>query len=440
MDIRKQIGGDEAASIQVKNTNEGHLRSLSTSAVLVPRTAEQEPVVSVILPTLNEEEGIGECIQRIIATLNELDITGEIIVSDSSTDQTPVVAAEMGAFVVTPDQVGYGYAYRYAFEYARGEYVVMGDADMTYDFEELPKLLELVTRGEADMVMGSRLQGTILPGSMPALHRYIGNPLLTMLLNLFYGVGVNDAHSGFRVFRREVLDTLSLKTDGMEFASEMVMAAGANDLRIAEVPITYHKRLGEATLSSFPDGWRHVKFIMTNAPGKLFSVPAFGLMLAGIFAMVASVLGPVVGVSRFGTATLLVGSLLTIAGFQIGSLAAFSSIVSQPVRPSKGLVTSWIKRDFHLESALATGGLLIAMGGMYVAYAVTEWVVNGAVQRQLIAFDVFAVTAIVIGLFTVFNSLFIELSNQSRTSGSGSIVQKEPRTEDELLENEGYVA
>ena len=439
MDLRSKTVGGEASSTQVKNTNDAS-HSLSTSSVLVPRNSNQKPVVSVVLPTLNEEQGIEECIQRAITAIKELGITGEIIVSDSSTDQTPRIAAEMGAFVVSPDQAGYGYAYRYAFEYARGEYIVMGDADMTYDFEELPDLFELIARDEADMVLGSRLQGTILPGSMPALHRYIGNPVLTRLLNLFYGVGVSDAHSGFRVFHKEVLETLSLETDGMEFASEMVMAAGANNLRIAEVPITYHERRGEATLSSFRDGWRHAKFMMTNAPGKLFSIPAFGLFITGVLTMMASVFGPVVGVNRFGTVTVLAGSLSTIVGFQIGSLAAFSSIVSQPVRPSGGPITKWIERYFHLESALVAGGSLFAVGGMYVAYAATEWITNGAAQRHIIVYDVLAFTAITTGLFMIFNSLFMELSNQSRTSDSVSTARTGTRSEDDSTDKKESIA
>lgn len=403
---------------------------------LVSRDDERQPTVSVILPTLNEEKGVGECIAGIKHALFELEITGEIIVSDSSTDRTPEIAREMGAFVVTPDQSGYGYAYRYAFEYVRGEYIVIGDADTTYDFEELPNLLEIVARGDADVVMGSRLTGTILPGSMPALHKYVGNPLLTKFLNLFYGAGVSDAHSGFRVFHKEVIDTLSLQTNGMEFASEMVMAAGANDLRIAEVPITYHERRGEATLSSFRDGWRHVKFMAMNAPGLLFSAPAFGLFSAGILTMVASLFGLTLGGVVFGSHTVIAGSLLTVVGSQIGGLAVFSSVASNPVRPQRDPVTSWLKRRFRLEYGLGIGLALIALGGGYTAVLVGGWIASGYVQRPPITADMLAFTTLVLGAETFFSSFFLGLLDQPRST----VTPAETTVDGDETERGGYSA
>nr|WP_276411620.1 glycosyltransferase family 2 protein [Halomicroarcula sp. XH51] len=221
------------------------------SGYLVTPQSDAEPEMSVVMPTLNEEEGIVECVRRIRTAIEALEIYTEIVVSDSSTDRTPTIARSLGARVVTPDQYGYGYAYRYAFDRTRGEYIVMGDADTTYDFESIPRLLEPVRNGDADICMGSRLKGTIEKGSMPTLHKHIGNPLLTKFLNSFYGAGVSDAHSGFRVFSREALETLDLRSNGMEFASEMIMEAGAKGLEIAEVPIVYHEREGEETLESF---------------------------------------------------------------------------------------------------------------------------------------------------------------------------------------------
>lgn len=381
-------------------------------AMLLPRDDERRPVVSVVMPTLNEEDGIRECIGRIKDALAELGVTGEIIVSDSSTDRTAAIASELGAFVVSPDEPGYGYAYRYAFEYVRGEFIVIGDADTTYDFTELPDLFEIVAEGEADVVMGSRLEGEILPGSMPALHKYIGNPLLTKFLNVFYGAGVSDAHSGFRVFHREVLDTLSLRTSGMEFASEMVMAAGANDLQIAEVPITYHERTGEATLSSFRDGWRHVKFMLLNAPGFLFSVPALMLFFAGIAAIFASLLGGSVGGITFGAHTAIAGSLLAIVGYGAGGLAVFSSIAAEPVRPQHDPITGLLKRRFRLEYGVTAGLLLVALGSGYTLTLVGEWVASGYADRPLVASDMLAFTAVVIGAQTVFDSFFLGMLHE----------------------------
>lgn len=241
-------------------------QSVSPEELLVGRESETTPILSIILPTLNEETGISICLDWIKTVVAELQVTTEIIVSDSSTDRTPEIAREQGAIVVKPDQNGYGYAYRYAFHYVRGQYVVIGDADTTYDFRELPRLLDQMMETGADIVLGSRLNGDIEPGAMPRLHQHIGNPLLTKLLNIFYSVGISDAHSGFRVIRREALEILELETGGMEFASEMIIEAAAKGLQIEEVPITYRKREGEATLQSFQDGWRHVRFMLKKAP------------------------------------------------------------------------------------------------------------------------------------------------------------------------------
>ncbi|MFB6197182.1 MAG: glycosyltransferase family 2 protein, partial [Halobacteriaceae archaeon] len=178
---------------------------LSGSELLVTPDDDQAPVVSVVMPTMNEERGIGACIQSVKNALEELQVYGEVVVSDSSSDQTPEIARSEGARVITPDQGGYGYAYQYAFEHVRGQYVVMGDADTTYDFREIPRLLSCITDGDADIVMGDRLGGNIKDGAMPALHQYVGNPALTWFLNLFYDASVSDAHSGLRVFRKDVL-------------------------------------------------------------------------------------------------------------------------------------------------------------------------------------------------------------------------------------------
>ncbi|WP_266082180.1 glycosyltransferase family 2 protein [Haladaptatus caseinilyticus] len=225
----------------------------------------ETPSLSVVLPTRNEEEGISECLDRIHHVMDATDMEIEIIVSDSSTDHTPDIAQEYGAIVISPPSMGYGNAYKYAFERVHGDFVVIGDADMSYDFEELPKLLTPLMEDEADLVLGSRFKGRIEPGAMPALHQYVGNPFLTAMLNRLFDANVTDAHSGFRAVRRDVLVQLELESDGMEFASEMIMKAVSDGFRIREVPITYHKRVGEATLESFSDGWRHLKYMILNS-------------------------------------------------------------------------------------------------------------------------------------------------------------------------------
>jgi len=239
--------------------------------------------VSVVIPTLNEADTIGICISKIREVFKQHGIDGEIIVADNSDDETPRIARSLGAKVVTPDKMGYGYAYLYGFKHARGKYIVLGDGDDTYDFLEMPRLLEPLMKGEADLVIGSRFKGRIEKGAMPWLHRWVGNPVLTGLLNLFFNAGVSDAHCGFRAIKREALEKMRLNAHGMEFASEMIIEAVRLGLRIVEVPVSYRaRRGGRSKLSSFSDGWRHLKFMLLHAPKWLFIYPGSLLLVAGV--------------------------------------------------------------------------------------------------------------------------------------------------------------
>jgi glycosyltransferase involved in cell wall biosynthesis len=378
---------------------------------LIPRGSDVDPLISFVIPTMNEEAGIAKCIDWAKEALRELGIPGEIVVSDSSDpdDRTPDIAAEAGAHVVTPDRTGYGYAYQYGFKRARGEYIVIGDADTTYDFRDLPRLLDKLQAADADMVMGSRLEGEIKPGAMPSLHQYVGNPLLTAFLNTFYDAGVSDAHSGFRVIRRDALDALDLQSDGMEFASEMIMQAAEEDLDIAEVPIVYHEREGEATLDSFRDGWRHVRFMLLNAPGYLFTGPALGLGLVGVVLMALSLFNrPIAGV-YFGSHTMIAGSLAVIIGYQSASLGLFSAIAAEPIRSPRDPVTGFIMDRFQLEHGATLGVGLVAAGALYVAFLVVRWVQSGFTLLPIIPVNLLGFTAIVLGVQTVLYSFFFSL-------------------------------
>ncbi|UPV98945.1 glycosyltransferase family 2 protein [Halorussus gelatinilyticus] len=384
-------------------------RPAPADGLLVGEESDVKPALSVVMPTLNEEEGIAECIERITNGIEAFGITTEILISDSSTDRTPEIAREMGARVVEPDKGGYGYAYRYAFKRTRGDYIAIGDADTTYDFEDLPRLLEPVVHGDADMVMGSRLEGEIKPGAMPKLHQYVGNPLLTKFLNVFYGAGVSDAHSGFRVMSKEALETLDCTTTGMEFASEMIMEAGAKDLTIEEVPITYHEREGEATLESFRDGWRHVRFMLENAPGYLFSVPAVLTLALGLLTMGLSLTGVEVSGVTFGSYTMIAGSLFTIASYQLGSLAIFSAVAGNPIRKPQDPITEWVLENFKLEHGATLGVVIFAAGTLHTGYLAYTWVTSGFTQLPVIATNLVAFTALVLGLQTIFYSFFLSI-------------------------------
>ncbi|EMA11850.1 glycosyltransferase family 2 protein [Haloarcula marismortui] len=399
-------------TIQANQANQADQQGIAAKTAdefLVTPESEVTPVLSVVMPTLNEEKGIVECIDWIKTAISELRVPTEIIVSDSSTDATPELARERGATVVTPDEPGYGYAYRYAFGKARGEYIAMGDADTTYDFKMIPQLLEPVQNGDADICMGSRLEGEIRDGSMPPLHKYVGNPLLTRFLNTFYGAGVSDAHSGFRVFTKDALETLELETTGMEFASEMIMEAGANDLTIEEVPIIYHEREGEETLDSFSDGWRHVRFMLVNAPDYLFSYPALLLVYVGAVLMSLSIAQLSIGGVNFGIQTMVGGSLLAIVGYQVWTLALFSSIAANPINKPDGVLVGMIREQFQLEHGASIGILAAAVGILYLGGVFGQWLFAGEAALPSATATLLASTVVVLGLQTVFGSFFMSM-------------------------------
>src|SRR5580704_9054222 len=236
-------------------------------------------LVSVVIPCLNEAQNIEQCVTAALAALARVDGAGEVVVADNgSEDGSAELAARAGARVVHEQRRGYGSAYLAGFAASRGRYIVMVDADLTYDFDEIPRFVAELDAG-AEMVIGDRMDN-IQPGAMPWLHRYVGNPLLTGLLNLLFSTGIKDAHCGMRAVRRDVLGRLDLRTTGMEFASEMVIRASKEGLRIAEFPIEYHPRGGESKLSSFRDGWRHLRFLLVHSPTHLFILP--GALMAGI--------------------------------------------------------------------------------------------------------------------------------------------------------------
>src|SRR5947209_14986857 len=228
--------------------------------------------VSVVIPCLNEAQNIEECVSRASAVLSANRLSGEIIVSDNdSEDDSARLAAAAGAIVVHEPERGYGNAYMTGFAAARGQYIVMADADLTYDFGEIPRFVAELENG-ADMVIGNRMKN-IQPGAMPWLHRYIGNPLLSGFLNLLFRTGVDDAHCGMRALRRDVLPQLDLRTTGMEFASEMVIRAAKERLVLTQFPIEYHPRGGDSKLSSFRDGCRTMRFLPIIYHNYLFLMP-----------------------------------------------------------------------------------------------------------------------------------------------------------------------
>jgi len=365
------------------------------------------PDISVILPALNEETTIGICIGKIQQIFRSMGIRGEIIVSDSSTDATPEIAQSMGAIIVHPEHRGYGYAYLEAFRYARGRYIVIGDADNTYDFLELPLLIRKLDEG-ADLVIGSRFKGEILDGAMIPLHRYIGNPLLTWVLNKVFGTDFSDTHSGFRAIRADSLKRLNLQSWGMEFASEMLIKASREGLTITEVPITYHPRGTPSKLSSYSDGWRHLRFILLLRPMPFLTVPGILCTLFGLVLMAAFYTSANNPDGR--THSFILGTILLTGGFQLllsGVVIRVYSAVHGFER-REGLVEKLLNYQ-TLEKLLVAGSVLVLAGLIIGGYILWGWMEAGFGSLNQIRNAVLSLSLVIIGLEIGFIAVFISM-------------------------------
>ncbi len=378
------------------------------SSLAVEDPPEATCLVSVVIPCLNEAENIEECVRTARAAMEQAAIPGEIVVADNgSEDGSAELAEQAGARVVHEPLRGYGSAYLAGFAAARGRYIVMADADLTYDFNEIPRFLAELEAG-GDMVIGDRMNN-IHPGAMPWHHRYIGNPLLSNFLNLLFHTGVSDAHCGMRAFRTEHLERLELRTTGMEFASEMVVRAAKAKLDIRQLPIEYHARGGESKLSSFRDGWRHLRFLLLHSPKHLFIVPgaaiaALGALICVMVAAHIDVLG-----RQWAVHTLIGGSLLLIVGTQIVSLGLCALAYATYFMGEHDPWFERMSRRYRLEQGLMLGGAVALLGIVMVAVVLVEWVQSGfgnLVQERV---AIAAATLVVLGVQIAFTSFLLSI-------------------------------
>jgi glycosyltransferase involved in cell wall biosynthesis len=372
------------------------------------RIAGPAPLVSVVIPCLNEEENIEECVRAASEALLAGGISGEVLVVDNaSEDRSAELAAAAGARVILERRRGYGSAYLAGFAAARGQYIVMADADLTYDFGEISRFVAELEAG-AELVMGDRMDN-IKPGAMPWLHRYIGNPILTGILNLFFRTGVGDAHCGMRALRRDVLPALDLRTTGMEFASEMVIRASKEKLVISEVPIEYHPRGGESKLSSFRDGWRHLRFLLVHSPTHLFIIP--GLLMSGLGALISATV--IFNFNVFGRRwdlhTLIGGSLLSIVGIEVLCMGLCAHAYGTYFMGEKDAWFDRARRHFRLEHGLALGGAIMLAGVAVGAVVLVHWIERGlgALSEERLA--IVAATLVIIGLQIFFSSFLLSI-------------------------------
>ncbi|MEM7481601.1 MAG: glycosyltransferase family 2 protein [Acidobacteriota bacterium] len=368
--------------------------------------------VSVVMPCLDEAEGVGVCVEKALGAIRAMGVTGEVVVSDNgSTDGSPEIAEAAGARVVHEDRQGYGSAYLKGFESARGRYMVMGDADDTYPFENLEPFIEPLKERGYDLVMGTRLKGEILPGAMSWSHRWIGNPILSGMLKLLFRTRISDSHCGMRSFTREAYQRMGLRTTGMEFASEMVVNSLRERLKIEEIPITYRPRIGESKLVGMRDAWRHVRFMLLFSPSYLFQLPGILLMLIGLALVLLLGGGPR---EMFGVTwdyhPLLFGVAASILGYNLVLFDILAKAFSMGAGfARKGQWLPWFNKLFTLERGLILGGLVFGAGLWLEIKIVLDWIASGYGELMAVRGVVIGMAAMVIGLQTCFASFMISL-------------------------------
>ncbi|MCF7551845.1 MULTISPECIES: glycosyltransferase family 2 protein [Pseudonocardia] len=356
----------------------------SSTVEAEPEAAPQAVELSVVLPCLNEAETLETCIRKAQQSIAELGVAGEVVVADNgSTDGSQEIARGLGARVVDVPRRGYGAALMAGIEASRGEYVLMADADDSYALENLGGFLEGL-RGGSDLVMGNRFKGGIEPGAMPFLHKYLGNPVLSMLGRLFFRIPVGDFHCGMRAFRRDRLLELGLRTSGMEFASEMVVRASLAHFRITEVPTTLRPdgRTRAPHLRTWRDGWRHLRFLLAFSPRWLVYYPSLALQIIGLIGMVWLAVGPVtrmVGDVGFGIHSMLAFATMFVVGTQGVGLAVIARSYAAHLKllPPPSEKFERIFTRLSLEKGLVIGGLLMLLGIAAFIAAVTSWGASG---------------------------------------------------------------
>jgi glycosyltransferase involved in cell wall biosynthesis len=379
--------------------------------------------VSVILPCLNEAETVGTCVRKAMETLRRLGVRGEVVVIDNgSIDGSAEIAERNGARVVHESRKGYGSALMRGAEEARAPYIIMADADDSYDLTDLERFIDRLRAG-ADLVMGSRLLGGIKPGAMPWLHRWVGNPILSGLLNVLFRAGITDAHCGMRAFTRDAYERMQLQTTGMEFASEMVIKAVLGNLRIDEIPITLHPagRTRPPHLRSFRDGWRHLRFMLLFSPTHLFLLPGGACMLLGVIPLVLLGRGPryLAGLT-FDVHYMVLGSLLTVLGFQVILTGVFAKAYSHSARlfaPDATLTV--LRRYFNLERGLVLGAVLFLAGFAIDATILIGWLRSGMSTLDAVRPAIQASTLMIIGGQTIFSSFFLSMMALPRREEAG---------------------
>jgi len=386
--------------------------------------------LTILMPCLNEAETLAQCVEKARLGLERSGLPGEILVADNgSTDGSQAIAEKLGARVVAVPEKGYGSALRGGVRAARGRWIIMGDADSSYDFSDLGGFVKKFQEGN-ELVMGCRLPvggGTILPGAMPWKNRWIGNPILSFIGRLFFKCPAHDFHSGLRGFTREAFEKMDLKTTGMEFASEMVIKSTLKGLKISEVPVTLHPdgRSRPPHLKPWRDGWRHLRFMLLYSPRWLFLVPGLVLLaLGGALAAVLAVQNITIGGMELNVGTLMMACMTVVVGFQLTAFAFYTKIfaIAEGLLPEDPKLNR-LFRYFTLEKGIVVSLLVLAAGLGLLLRSVWQWkqAQFGPMPsmeenlRQLIP----AATLILLGVQSVFSCFFLSVLGMKTTKSNG---------------------
>lgn len=397
------------------------IADLPIQATQAPTAPPSVLEVSVVMPCLNEAATVQTCIRKALGCLETLGITGEIIIADNgSNDGSQALSITAGAKVISIPERGYGSALRGGIAAARGTYVIIGDADDSYDFTRLEPFIQKLREGN-ELVMGNRFLGGIKPGAMPPLHRYLGNPILTGFGRLFFGSPCGDFHCGLRGFNRQAIAKLDLRTTGMEFASELIVKATLNKLRIAEVPTTLSPdgRQRPPHLRSWRDGWRHLRFLLMYSPRWLFLYPGLLLMATGTLVGLWLIPGARrIGNINFDLHTLLYAAAAVLIGFESVTFAVFARVFArnEGLLPKDAALDKWLNR-ISLEMGLAVGAILVVFGIAMTVAALRAWSrvsfsnLNPSVESRLV---IPAVTALILGCQTILSSFMLSILGLAR--------------------------
>jgi glycosyltransferase involved in cell wall biosynthesis len=397
------------------------IKAISPPLLASSMKVSEEIELSVVMPCLNESATVASCVRKALSSMQQHGIRGEVIVADNgSTDQSQQLAEQAGARVVEVETRGYGSALRAGIAEARGRFVLMGDADDSYDFTHLDRFVQKLREGN-DLVIGNRFRGGILPGAMPPLHRYLGTPVLTAITRLFFRSPIGDINCGLRAFRKEAIEGLGLRSLGMEYAGEMIVKASTFRLRITEIPTTLAPdgRGRPPHLNTWRDGWRHLRFLLLYSPRWLFLFPGMALLVFGTVLGSFLLLGPLeVGGVEFDLNTLLFAAMAILIGFQ----SVVFAVLTKTFAISEGLLPedtrlSRMFRYVTLESGLTLGVLLVLVGGIAWALGLAHWRSQhfGPLDpEQTLRIVIPAVVCFTLGFQIILSSFFLSVLGMSR--------------------------